>query len=136
MFFVWPSRASVYRSASALTGTRVPPAGDRAPRLFPENVFRFVFCLLFQINFLCLSKSCISSSELQRWRRVQVTMCNPVPFPFPFPSYLFFIPPGSDSIRIPYGTKLSLYMSKDAEGTAGLSGQTQSKTKQTAAKRS
>lgn len=30
---------------------------------------------------------------------------------------LFFIP-GSDSIRIPYGTKLSLYMSKDAEGTA------------------
>ncbi|TWW66376.1 GTPase-activating Rap/Ran-GAP domain-like protein 3 [Takifugu flavidus] len=28
---------------------------------------------------------------------------------------LFFIP-GSDSIRIPYGTKLSLYMSKDAEG--------------------
>lgn len=33
---------------------------------------------------------------------------------------LFFIP-GSDSIRIPYGTKLSLYMSKDAEGTAGFS---------------
>lgn len=32
---------------------------------------------------------------------------------------LFFIP-GSDSIRIPYGTKLSLYMSKDAEGTAGF----------------
>ncbi|CAF97116.1 unnamed protein product, partial [Tetraodon nigroviridis] len=28
---------------------------------------------------------------------------------------LFFIP-GSDSIRIPYGTKLFLYMSKDAEG--------------------
>lgn len=33
---------------------------------------------------------------------------------------LFFIP-GSDSIRIPYGTKLSLYMSKDAEGTLGFS---------------
>ena len=29
------------------------------------------------------------------------------------------IPPGSDCIRIPYGTKLSHYMSKDSEGTAG-----------------
>lgn len=33
---------------------------------------------------------------------------------------LFFIP-GSDSIRIPYGTKLFLYMSKDAEGTEEFS---------------
>lgn len=28
----------------------------------------------------------------------------------------FFVP-GPDCIRIPYGTKLSLYMSKDSEGT-------------------
>lgn len=34
---------------------------------------------------------------------------------------LLFSIPGPDCIRIPYGTKLSLYMSKDSEGTAGTS---------------
>lgn len=48
-------------------------------------------------------------------------LCVPVCVPvFSVCVTLFFIP-GSDSIRIPYGTKLSLYMSKDAEGTEEFS---------------
>lgn len=48
-------------------------------------------------------------------------LCVPVYVPvFSVCVTLFFIP-GSDSIRIPYGTKLSLYMSKDAEGTEEFS---------------
>ncbi len=59
-----------------------------------QSVFVFVYCLTMHLSFnLCVG-----------WVDI-----------------LLFSIPGPDCIRIPYGTKLSLYMSKDTEGTAGTS---------------